>query len=165
MPTASGSVAAAYAGGRVVTVGGESSTSVSDAVQGYDIQRATWSKLPTLPSARHGVALAGLDDSLYAIGGATEPGHLGSTKAAEVLDLSGSATQTQTASNLKWRAIREAPFKNQYASATEVGGRVWLFGGIGGETTAAPRRRRTTGRSTSGRRDRSCRVRCTTPRP
>ena len=131
MPTASGSVSAAYAGGRVVTVGGESSTSVSDEVQGYDIKGASWAKLPALPTARHGVALTAIDDSLYAIGGATEPGHLGSAKEAEVLDLSGSATPTQTASNLKWRDIREAPYKNQYASSTEVGGRVWLFGGIG----------------------------------
>jgi non-specific serine/threonine protein kinase len=75
MPTATGSVGAAYAGGRVVTVGGESSTSASDAVQAYEIPRQRWTQLPNLPSARHGVALTARNDSLYAVGGATVPGH------------------------------------------------------------------------------------------
>ena len=38
-------------------------------------------------TARHGVAVAALGDSLYAIGGATAPGHVGSTRKAEVLEL------------------------------------------------------------------------------
>ena len=50
MPTATGSVGAGYAGGRVVAVGGESSTSASDVVQGYDIQKRKWSELPIFPS-------------------------------------------------------------------------------------------------------------------
>ncbi|MGH8573221.1 MAG: kelch repeat-containing protein, partial [Gammaproteobacteria bacterium] len=87
MPTASGSVGAGYAGGRLVAVGGESTTSVSDAVQAYDIQKQRWSLLPALPSARHGVAVTALKDSLYAVGGAAIAGHARSTKEAEVLDL------------------------------------------------------------------------------
>ncbi len=87
MPTASGSLAAAYVGGRLITVGGETPTEVSDAVQAYDLKKRTWSSLPRMHTARHGVALAALNDSLYAIGGATAPGHVGSTRKAEVLDL------------------------------------------------------------------------------
>jgi non-specific serine/threonine protein kinase len=86
MPTASGSVGAAYVPGRVIAVGGESPTSASDAVQGYDIQKQAWSKLPNLPSPRHGVAVTALKDSLYAVGGAATPGHVQSTQEAEVLD-------------------------------------------------------------------------------
>jgi N-acetylneuraminic acid mutarotase len=86
MPEVSGSVAAAYVGGRVVTVGGESTTSVSDAVQAYDIAKQSWSQLPALPSPRHGVAVAALKDSLYAIGGAATAGHAQSTDEADVLD-------------------------------------------------------------------------------
>ena len=86
MPTASGSVGAAYAGGRVVAVGGESSTSASDVVQGYDIQKRQWSELPNLPEARHGVAVTALNDALYAIGGATTAGHVKSSRVADVLD-------------------------------------------------------------------------------
>ena len=87
MPTASGSVAAAVVGGRLITVGGETPTEVSAAVQAFDLRSQTWSLLPPMHTARHGVALAALGDSLYAIGGATEPGHVGSTRKVEVLDL------------------------------------------------------------------------------
>jgi non-specific serine/threonine protein kinase len=87
MPTASGGIGAAYVGGRVITVGGEDPTSASDAVQAYNIQKNTWSsQLPKLPSARHGVAVTALKDSLYAVGGAAKPGHVQSTREAEVLD-------------------------------------------------------------------------------
>ena len=37
----------------------------------------------------HGVAVTALGSTVYAIGGATEPGHVGSTSKAEILDLSG----------------------------------------------------------------------------
>jgi N-acetylneuraminic acid mutarotase len=107
-------------------------------VQAYEIQKQQWSQLPNLPSARHGVALTALKDSLYAIGGATVPGHFESTKTAEVLDLSGARDGGPATANVKWRAIRDAPFPRQYAASTAVGGRVWLFGGIGeGETASA----------------------------
>jgi len=86
MPTASGGIGAAYVGGRLITVGGESPTSASDAVQAYDIQKQAWSQLPNLPSARHGAAVTALNNSLYAIGGAATPGHIQSTQEAEVLD-------------------------------------------------------------------------------
>jgi serine/threonine protein kinase/N-acetylneuraminic acid mutarotase len=137
MPTVTGSVSAAYTGGRVITVGGESSTSASDAVQAYEIKGQRWSQLPDLPSPRHGVALTALNDSLYAIGGATVPGHFESTKAAEVLDLAGGADGAPATANVKWRAIQDAPFPRQYAASTAVGGRVWLFGGIGEDETAS----------------------------
>jgi N-acetylneuraminic acid mutarotase len=78
---------AAYAGGRVVTVGGEGTTTVSDDVFGYDIRKQAWSQLPALPSARHGAAVAALKDSVYAIGGAAIAGHARSTQSAEVLDI------------------------------------------------------------------------------
>jgi non-specific serine/threonine protein kinase len=87
MPEATGSVGAAFAGGRVVAVGGESTTSASDAVQAYDIGRRRWSQLPPLPTARHGSAVAALKDSVYAIGGAGAAGHVRSTAATDVLDL------------------------------------------------------------------------------
>jgi N-acetylneuraminic acid mutarotase len=80
-------VGAAYVAGRVITVGGESSTSASDAVQAYDIRREQWSPMPKLPSARHGVAVTALKESLYAIGGATTAGHVQSTQDADALDL------------------------------------------------------------------------------
>jgi N-acetylneuraminic acid mutarotase len=138
MPKPTGSVGVTYAGGRVIAIGGEATTSVSDAVQAYDIPKGSWSQLPALPTARHGVAVSAIDNSVYATGGATEPGHIGSTKEADVLDLSGGPAKTTTVAGVKWRTIADAPSPRQYAAATEVGGRVWLIGGIGESETASP---------------------------
>ena len=70
----------------MVAVGGESSTSPSDAVQAYEVKQRAWSQLPALPAARHGVAVTALKNSLYAIGGAAVAGHTESTKKTYVLD-------------------------------------------------------------------------------
>jgi non-specific serine/threonine protein kinase len=136
MPLQAGSVSAAYAGGRVVAIGGEGTTTASDAVQAYDIQNQKWSRLPDLPTPRHGVAVAALDDAVYAVGGATSAGHLGSTKEAEVLDLSGKPTSVQANASLKWSELADAPAPVQYAATTPSAGRLWLFGGIGENATA-----------------------------
>ena len=136
MPEAAGGLSAAYAGGRVVAIGGEGTTAALDTVQAYDIRDETWSRLPALPRARHGVALAAVGDAVYAIGGATAAGHLGSTKEAEVLDLSGKPAAAQGTPSLEWRALAPARSRREYAASTEVGGRLWLFGGIGADGNA-----------------------------
>jgi N-acetylneuraminic acid mutarotase len=87
MPKAVGSVGAAFLGGLVVAVGGEGTTEASDAVQAYDVAGKQWTQLPPLPSPRHGAAVASLEDSLFAIGGATTAGHVESTATSTVLDL------------------------------------------------------------------------------
>jgi N-acetylneuraminic acid mutarotase len=137
MPEAAGGLSAAYAGGRVVAIGGEGTTAASDAVQAYDIGDESWSRLPALPRARHGVAVTAIGDTVYAIGGATAAGHLGSTKEAEVLDLSGKQATAQGTPNLAWRALAPAPSRREYAASTELGGRLWLFGGIGADGGAS----------------------------
>ena len=138
MPKPTGGVGVAYAAGRIVAVGGEGTTSASDDVQGYDIQRRAWSQLPPLSVARHGVTVAVINDSLYAVGGATKPGHVGPTGRSEVLDLSGQASAPVT-TNVKWRRVTGAPSSIEYAASAEVGGRIWLFGGIGANETATPK--------------------------
>ena len=137
MPQPAGGVSAAYAGGRVVAIGGEGATEASDVVQAYDIRNEKWSQLPALPRARHGVAAAAVGDAVYAIGGATAAGHLGSTKEAEVLDLSGKPAAGQDSPSREWHALAGAPSRNEYAASTELGGRLWLFGGIGGDGNAS----------------------------
>ena len=59
MPTPIGGVGAAYVGGRLIAVGGETPEGASDAVQAYEIKKKTWSssELPKLLNARHGVAV------------------------------------------------------------------------------------------------------------
>jgi non-specific serine/threonine protein kinase len=129
MPETVGAVAATFAGGRIAAVGGESETEASDQVQGYDIQGGTWSELPPMSSPRHGVSLAVVRDAVYAIGGATEAGHVGATRQSEVLDLSGKGA-APVAAGAEWRTVTNAPTEIQYAATAEVGGRIWLFGGI-----------------------------------
>jgi non-specific serine/threonine protein kinase len=133
MPKPAGGVGVAYAAGRIVVVGGEGTTSASDDVQGYDIGRRTWSELPALSVARHGIAVAVIKDSLYAIGGATDPGHVGPTTRSEVLDLSGRAAAAPVTVNAEWHRVSAAPSRVEYAASAEVGGRIWLFGGIGAD--------------------------------
>jgi non-specific serine/threonine protein kinase len=135
MPKPDGSIGVAFAGGRIVTVGGEGTTAVSDDVQGYDIKGGDWSKLPSLPTAVHGAAVTALGNTVYAIGGATEPGHVGSTNKAEILDLSGGDASPARV-DVKWRKVADAPAPVQYAAASEVGGRAWIFGGIGADDAA-----------------------------
>jgi N-acetylneuraminic acid mutarotase len=136
MPQAAGGLGAAYAGGRVVAIGGEGTTAASDVVQAYDIRNESWSRLPALPRARHGVAVAAVGDTVYAFGGATAAGHLGSTKEAELLDLSGKPAAAPGAPSVDWRALARTPSRREYAASTEVGGRVWMFGGIGADGDA-----------------------------
>jgi serine/threonine protein kinase/N-acetylneuraminic acid mutarotase len=135
MPKPAGGVGVAYAAGRIVAVGGEAPTAAADDVQGYDVKGRRWSQLPPLSTARHGVAVAVIKDSLYAVGGATEAGHVGPTREAELLDLSGRPSAPVTV-NAKWRHVTEAPSKLEYPASAEVGGRIWLFGGIGADETA-----------------------------
>jgi hypothetical protein len=75
-----------FVAGRVIAVGGEGITTASNAVQGYDVRRHTWSQLPALPKPRHGPAVTTLRDSLYAIGGAAAAGHVQPTQDVYVLD-------------------------------------------------------------------------------
>jgi N-acetylneuraminic acid mutarotase len=93
--------------------------------------------LPKLLSPRHGVAVTVLGDSLYAIGGAAEKGHFGSSKTAAVLDLSDGQAAAPTSPDVEWQPIRDARFRRQYAAATAEGGRVLLLGGLGKDQTAS----------------------------
>ncbi|MDP1850689.1 MAG: protein kinase [Solirubrobacteraceae bacterium] len=87
MPVASGSLGAAFLKGRVVAIGGETSTGVIKSVQSYGVKSRRWSQLAALPTPRHGLGVAALGDTLYAIGGALGAGHLASTDKVEGLDL------------------------------------------------------------------------------
>jgi non-specific serine/threonine protein kinase len=86
MPKVVGSVGVTFVAGRLIAVGGEGVTTASNAVQGYDVRRHTWSQLPALPSARHGSAVTTLRDSVYAIGGAAAAGHVEATRDVYALD-------------------------------------------------------------------------------
>ena len=78
---------AAIVDGRLIVVGGEGVTSVSSTVQAYDLtaSNATWTPLPSLDPGRHGLGVTTIGKTLYAIGGATKPGHTASTNLVAAL--------------------------------------------------------------------------------
>jgi N-acetylneuraminic acid mutarotase len=81
---------AAIVDGRLIVVGGEGVTNVSGTVQAYDLtaSTATWTALPSLTQGRHGLGVTAIGNTLYAIGGATKPGHIASTNLVTALTFS-----------------------------------------------------------------------------
>ena len=78
MPTPRAGAGVASDGSAVYVLGGERFSDgepvTIGAVERYDPLENLWSQLPDMPVARHGVAAAVVDSSLYAIGGSTFAG-------------------------------------------------------------------------------------------
>jgi non-specific serine/threonine protein kinase len=55
-------------------------------VEGFDLKKGKWSALPPMKTPRHGMAVAVVGKSLFALDGAAAPTHSQSTAVAEVLD-------------------------------------------------------------------------------
>ena len=85
MPTALGGLGSAFVQGRLVAVGGETSTDVLGTTLSYDIARERWSDAARLGTPRHGMTVVGFGDTVYALEGAREAGHFGSTGISEAL--------------------------------------------------------------------------------
>ena len=82
---------AAIIQGQLLVAGGENTTPQAvSTVRAYDLTAptATWNTLPPLTEARHGLAVTAIDNTLYAIGGSTEPGHTASTSTVDALTFS-----------------------------------------------------------------------------
>ena len=79
LPTADSDLGAAIIGGQLITFGGENLFTVFGTVRAYNLATKTWSTLPSLAQPRHGMGVAVIGNTLYAIDGASEPGHHGST--------------------------------------------------------------------------------------
>jgi non-specific serine/threonine protein kinase len=56
-------------------------------VESYNLASEDWSKASSMRTPRHGIAVVALDRSLYALGGATRPGHASASGTAEALRL------------------------------------------------------------------------------
>ena len=76
---------AAFVGGRLIVAGGESTGTVFSTVWAYDPVSSTWSTLPNLAEPRHGLGLAAIGTTLYAIDGASKTGHNASTPTLQTL--------------------------------------------------------------------------------
>ena len=96
LPAAPGKVSdagAAIVGGRLIVAGGESIGTVFSTVWAYDLASSTWSILPNLAEPRHGLAVAAIGNTLYAIDGASQPGHNASTPTMQTLTVIPGAAQ------------------------------------------------------------------------
>jgi non-specific serine/threonine protein kinase len=88
VPEPRGGTGAAFAGGRIVSVGGEAPTGTLRAVYAFSLSAARWTRLADLPTPRHGLAVVGIGSTVYAIAGGDEPGlHVSGRN--ESLDLRG----------------------------------------------------------------------------
>jgi hypothetical protein len=68
-----------------VAVGGETTTDVLGTTLVYDIARERWNEAPPLRAPRHGMTVVANGSTVYALEGALEHGHVGSTDLAEAL--------------------------------------------------------------------------------
>jgi non-specific serine/threonine protein kinase len=76
---------AVYVNGQIVTFGGEDLSSVFNTVRDYNIAANSWSTLANMVQPRHGMGAAVVGNSIYAIDGASLPGHAGSTRTLQLL--------------------------------------------------------------------------------
>jgi non-specific serine/threonine protein kinase len=71
--------------GQLIVVGGESIGTVFNTVRAFDLATSAWSSLPNLAAPRHGMAVTAIGNTLYAIDGASQPGHNASTPTVQTL--------------------------------------------------------------------------------
>jgi Kelch motif len=116
----------ATSGGRLVVVGGMSAGAVLKSVAVLDLNTSTWGDLPDMATARHGLAVAAVRDSVYAVGGSTGTGDRDVTASAETLKLP--ARQPQPAS--EWRNLPDAPTPRLMMAWTVLDDKIWMAGGI-----------------------------------
>ena len=88
LPVADSDMGAAYIGGQLITFGGENPLTVYPTVRAYNLASRTWSTLPNMAQPRHGMGVAVVGNTIYAIDGAKLPGHAGSTGTVQLLRFS-----------------------------------------------------------------------------
>ena len=134
LPVADSDLGAAYVSGQLITFGGENVFSVFRTVRAYNLATKTWSTLPNLAEARHGMGVAVIGNTIYAIDGASQPGHNGSTSTLQTFAVPAPAPAVQVAGS--WRLGRFSPFPVQQLHGAVLDGRIWLAGGLIGPDQA-----------------------------
>jgi N-acetylneuraminic acid mutarotase len=74
VPSRRGGTAAAGLGRWLVSAGGETPTVTIRTVSRYDIRKRGWSRLPNLPTPRHGLGVVAYGNRVYVLAGGTTPG-------------------------------------------------------------------------------------------
>jgi N-acetylneuraminic acid mutarotase len=118
---------AAIIGGQIVVAGGESIGSVFSTVWAYNLATGTWSSLPNLAEPRHGLAVAAIGNTLYAIDGASQTGHNASTPTLQTLSVSAAPAQPAAGWQLGTASLYAT---QQVGAAVDKSGRIWVAGGL-----------------------------------
>jgi non-specific serine/threonine protein kinase len=134
LPAANSDMGAAYVGGQLITFGGENAFSVFRTAQSFNLATKTWSTLPNMAEPRHGMGVAVVGKTIYAIDGASQPGHNGSTPTMQTLAVSVAPPAVRTSGG--WRLGRFSEFPVQQLPAAVLHGRIWLAGGLTGAEQA-----------------------------
>jgi hypothetical protein len=79
MPTPRGGLAATSWNDRIIAVGGEGSGGTFADVEAFDATTGTWTRLPGLPTPRHGLCAVATAHGLHVIAGGPQPGFSAST--------------------------------------------------------------------------------------
>ena len=111
---------------RLVAVGGTSAGQVLKSVAALDLATATWTDLPDMGTARHGLAVAAVGKTVYAIGGSTGAGDGQITSSAEALKLAPRKPQPAS----EWRSLPDAPTPRLMMASTVLDGKIWVAGGM-----------------------------------
>lgn len=121
-PTARTEVGAAYLDGFVYAAGGigvdGGSGRVLSTFEAFDVSGSTWKTLPELPRPRHHAAVAGLDGTIYVMGGYTD---IAFTPSSEVF--------TYDVASGRWRKAPPLPEPLGAGGAAVVEGKIYYVGG------------------------------------
>ena len=118
---------AAIVGGRLIVAGGESIGTVFSTVWAYDLASSTWTSLPNLAAPRHGLAVTAIGNTLYAIDGASQPGHNASTPTLQTLSVIPGPAQPAGS----WQSGTDSLYATQQVgAAVDKSGRIWVAGGL-----------------------------------
>ncbi len=112
-------------------MGGISAGQVLSSVVALDLVTKSWNGLPDLTTARHGMAVAGVGKTVYAIGGSAGVGDGQVTSSAESLKLAARKSQPVS----EWRSLPDAPTARLMMAWTVLDGKIWIAGGMRHGTT------------------------------
>jgi N-acetylneuraminic acid mutarotase len=116
----------AIADKRLVAMGGISDGQVLKSVAALDLVAKTWSDLPDMGTARHGMAASGVDNRVFAIGGSTSAGDDQVTSSAESIKLAGRVLQPAS----QWRSLPNSPTARLMMAWAVLDGKIWIAGGM-----------------------------------
>jgi N-acetylneuraminic acid mutarotase len=135
LPVANSDFGAAYVGGQLITFGGENGLKVFGNVQAYNLASKTWSALPNMADPRHGMGVAVVNNTIYAIDGASAPGHNRSTNTLQTFVATVPPSPVQVSG--VWTAGHFSQFPVQQLPAAVLNqSQIWTAGGLTGSSEA-----------------------------